>query len=66
MEIYSKSEILKAVYPQKNEKNQESLNNSFGTILDDTIARMSKTDKGIRKSPMIDYLSGIPSIHLFP
>ena len=59
MEVHSNSEILKAVYPQKNENTQEPVNKNFGTILDEAMADTSKADTGIRKPPMIDYISSI-------
>lgn len=60
MEVNSISEILKTLYPKNSENNQEPVNKSFGTILDDTLADMSKAGTGIKKPPVVDYISGIP------
>ena len=59
MEVHSSYEILKAGYPGKNDKGQARANNEFGAILDETIAKTSQTDTGIRKAAMVENLSGI-------
>ena len=59
MEVHSNYEILKASYPKKGDKNQEPVNKKFGAILDETMADTSKTDTGIRKTPMVKSISGI-------
>ena len=59
MEVHSNYEILKAGYPKKSDKNQEPVNNKFGTILDEAIADTSKTDTGGRKTPMVEGMTGI-------
>ncbi len=59
MEVHSNYEILKAGYPKKNDKNQESANKEFGAILDETIAETSQMDTGTRKTAMVDGMAGI-------
>lgn len=59
MEVHSNWEILKAGYPQKNDKNQEPVSKEFGAILDETIASTSKTDTETRKPTMVDSMAGI-------
>ena len=60
MEVHSNNEISQAVYSTKKEQSQGPVNNSFGTILDDAIAGTPKSDTGVWKPPMVDYISGIP------
>ena len=59
MEVHSNYEILKASYLKKGDKNQEPVNKKFGAILDETMADTSKTDTGIRKTPMVKSILGI-------
>ena len=67
MEVNSNYEILKANCPRKSEKNQDPVNKNFGAILDETMTDTSKTDAGIRKTPMVEGVWGMqfdPSISL--
>jgi len=59
MEVHSNYEILKAGYPKKSVKNQESVNKEFGAILDESIAETSQMDTGTRKTAMVDSMAGI-------
>ena len=59
MEVHSNYEILKAGYPKKSVRNQESVNKEFGAILDESIAETSQTDTGTRKTAMVDSMAGI-------
>jgi hypothetical protein len=59
MEVHSNYEILKAGYPKKSVRNQESVNKEFGAILDESIAETSQMDTGTRKTAMVDSMAGI-------
>ena len=59
MEIQSGYEILKDIYPKKNDNNQEYVNNNFKAILNDSMASTLKSDVGIGRAPMVGNMAEI-------
>ena len=59
MEVHFQHEIQKAAYSKESGRPKRPEGKGFGVVLDETMADTSKTDTGIRRTPVVDALAGI-------